>query len=445
MTPFGHLQVGHRLFDASVAVLDIRPLTDLMSEERNMTRVTLAAVLGLLILCQVTCVRESPPTSNTDDVVAVVEGNNQFATDLFAHLQKGRTDNLICSPYSISAALAMTSAGANGETEKQMADVLRLSLPESRLHSAFAALQQRLTSGDKKDGYQLLVANRLWGQQGYHFLSQFLQRTRAGYGAELAQVNFSQADAARQTINRWTEERTDHKIKNLIPSGGLTPDTRLVLTNAVYFNGKWMHEFERTSTTDAPFHVSPDQQVTVPTMQQSHSFRYVAADGLQILQLPYGQSKGASMLVLLPDVTDGLGELQKRLTNENLEKWSKTLAATSLTVYLPKFTVTAEFQLRDVLESMGMTLAFDPERADLSGISTQDRLFISAVIHKAFVDVNEEGTEAAAATEVSPSMSTMTEEPVVFRADHPFVFVIRDDRTDSILFLGQVLNPKSEN
>jgi serpin B len=318
-------------------------------------------------------------------------------------------------------------------------------VPESKLHSTFAALQQFLVSSDKKDGYQVRVANRLWGQQGYHFLPQFLEVTRAQYGAELAPVDFSQANAARQTINGWTEEQTEHKIKNLIPSGGLSADTRLVLTNTVYFNANWMHKFDKSETTAAPFHISADQKVTVPMMQQCRLFRYAAADGLQILELPYGQSRSLSMLVLLPDSAEGLADLQKRLTDDNVQKWCESFTAETVEVHLPKFKLTAEFRLTDVLASMGMTLAFDSARADFSGISTVEPLFISAVIHKAYVDVNEDGTEAAAATAVvvGPTARPATAEPVVFRADHPFVFIIRDDRTNSILFLGQVLNPKA--
>ena len=304
-----------------------------------------------------------------------------------------------------------------------------------------------MDSGDKKHGCDVRIANRLWGQQGLHFAPAYLQLTWTDYGAELAQVNFSQTEAARTTINRWVEEQTENKIQNLIPSGGLDANTRLVLTNAIYFKASWSHRFEKMSTTDAPFHISAAQQVAVPMMHQSHSFRYSAADNLQIVELPYGTQGQLSMLVLLPRQIEGLVDLQKRLTGDNLRKWTNRLEAKPVEVSLPRFKVTAQFQLNTVLESMGMTLAFDSKRADFSGISSDGQLFISAIFHKAFVDVNEEGTEAAAATGVTmkPSAMRVSDPPIVFRADHPFVFVIRDNRTESILFVGQVVNLKATN
>ena len=218
-----------------------------------------------------------------------------------------------------------------------------------------------------------------------------------------------------------------------------------MLTNAIYFKARWTHEFSKSATTDAPFHISDSQQITVPMMHQTHRLRYGASDDLQVLELPYAQDGSLSMLILLPKKIDGLADLEKRLTSENLQKWSAGLQSRPVKVHLPKFKMTSEFSLKDVLESMGMPLAFS-DKADFSRMSTEEQLFISAVIHKAFVDVNEEGTEAAAATAIvmrATAAFPAPEEPVEFRADHPFVFLIRDNRTQSILFLGSLVNPKT--
>ena len=389
--------------------------------------------------------REPTRMEIADDVMALAKGDNEFATDLYARLRSDKPSNLFFSPYSISTALAMTYAGAAGRTETEMAKVLRFAMPEAKLHPAFNALRKLLAPSDKTPGFQLRVANRLWGQTGFQFQPEFLQVTKESYGAEFGQLDFKQTEAARKTINSWVGEQTDHKIQDLLAPGVLDESTRLVLTNAIYFKARWTNEFSKAATTDAPFHLSSSQQIAVPTMQQKRRLSYGTADGLQLLELPYAEGGSLSMLILLPQEIDGLSDLERNLTSENLQKWSSGLRSRPVEVHLPKFTMTSEFSLKEVLESMGMSLAFSA-RADFSGMSTQEQLFISAVIHKAFVDVNEEGTEAAAATAIvmrAMGMRAHPEEPVVFRADHPFVFLIRENRTQSILFLGRVVNPKS--
>jgi serpin B len=374
---------------------------------------------------------------------AVVDGNNRFATGLYARLKDKTSGNLFFSPYSISTALAMTYAGAAGETQKQMAEVLHITVPESELHQAMARLRENLLA-DKKKGYQLRVANRLWGQKGYEFLPEFLQTTRKDYGAELGVLDFAQAtETARREINGWVEKQTEHKIKDLLPPGTLDAMTRLVLTNAIYFKGNWQEQFEKDATEDAPFHVSADKDVVVPMMHQTERFGYRAADALQVLEMPYAKGE-LSMIVLLPKETEGLPRLEKKLTQANLQEWTQGLRRQKVIVYLPRFKMTSQFGLTDTLQAMGMRLAFEPGKADFSGMSRSEELFISAVIHKAFVDVNEEGTEAAAATGVAiaATAAPLQEEPPVFRADRPFVFLIRDNRTGSIVFMGRVTNPK---
>lgn len=380
----------------------------------------------------------------TTDERAVAQGCNEFATDLYARLRSEKADNLFFSPYSVSVALAMTYAGAEGQTEAQMAKVLHFALPEAKLHTGFNKIQKRLTSNGEAPVFQLRVANRLWGQKDFHFLSPFLQVTSKNYGAELGLVDFKQTEQARKTINSWVEEKTDDKIQDLLGAGVLDASTRLVLTNAIYFKARWEHEFSKSATADAPFRLAGRHEVMVPMMHQQHRFRYGESGGVQVLELPYADDGSLSMLVLLPKKIDGLSDLEKTLTSENLQKWSAGLKSRLANVYLPKFKVTSQFELGDVLSSMGMSLAFS-DKADLSGMSTQEQLYFSAVIHKAFVDVNEEGTEAAAATAVALRAAAelpRPEEPIEFRADHPFVFLIRDNRTDAVLFLGRLVNPK---
>jgi serpin B len=373
---------------------------------------------------------------------SVVEGNTRFALDLYGRL-RSQPGNLFFSPASVSTALAMTYAGARGETAEQMARTLHLPSGDARLHDAIAALRQQLAPKGDKPGYRLSIANRLWGQQGYHFLPDFLALTRDYYGAALAEVDFAnQPERARTTINRWVEQQTEERIKDLVPDGVLTPLTRLVLTNAVYFKGDWSLPFLKALTKEEDFHVTSDKTTRVPIMYQSDDFRFAAANGLKALELSYGHGD-LSALVLLPDQVDGLAALEERLNDANLRQCTADLQKRKVNVFLPRFKFTYELSLSKVLQEMGMLLAFDASRADFSGMSSQDSLFISEVLHKAFVDVNEEGTEAAAATAVAISIKSAVSphEPAVFRADHPFLFLIVDNRTKSILFMGRVVNP----
>jgi serpin B len=374
----------------------------------------------------------------TDDVRAVARSNNEFAFDLYRRL-RDQEGNLFFSPASIETALAMTYAGAEGETERQMAKVLHFDLDEQRLHDAFGTLSEILNARER--GYRLNMANRLWGQAGFEFRQDYLSLTRQRYGAELAQVDFvRQAEQARQTINAWVEEQTNGKIVDLIPSEALGPLTRLVLTNAIYFKGTWAKEFSKKATQEAPFHLSEKRQVQAALMSQKGNFRYAEADGVQLLELPYA-GDDLSMLVLLPKKIEGLADLEPNLTAENLSRWSEGLRKREVQLFLPRFKLTSQFRLGEVLAAMGMKQAFGPA-ADFSGMSPSDDLMISEVVHKAFVDVNEEGTEAAAATGVIVRVTAaLPHEPVVFRADHPFVFAIRDNRSGAILFLGRVSEP----
>jgi serpin B len=372
----------------------------------------------------------------------VVEGNNRFALDLYGHL-RGQPGNLFFSPNSISTALAMTYAGARGETEAQMARTLHFGGDPEAVHQDFRGLIEALRPGEGKAPYRLSVANRLWGQQGYHFLPDFLAITRESYHAELASVDFSgDTEAARDRINRWVAQQTEDKIRDLVPPGVLTPLTRLVLTNAIYFKGDWSRPFAKQATKDEDFNVSGDKTTRVPMMRKQDDFRLGEGDGLKVLELPYGGGDLAALFVL-PDAIDGLSAVEGGLSPETLQRWRASLSRQKVDVFLPRFKLTSTFSLAEALAAMGMPLAFDFNRADFSGISTQEKLYISAVLHKAYVDVNEKGTEAAAATAVAIAARAVQRPrpPAVFRADHPFLFLIVDNRTQSILFMGRVVNP----
>jgi len=374
----------------------------------------------------------------------VAQDNNKFAFDLYSQV-KQKEGNLFLSPFSISTALAMTYAGARGNTETQMADTLYFSLSQERLHPAFLTLMQGLRADSARSGYELSIANALWGQGGYKFHGAFIDITKNYYEAGFKEVDFvKNTEAARQTINQWIEAKTKDKIKELIKPGVLTEFTRLVLTNAIYFKGKWISQFKKESTKPEPFELISGDKVQVSMMNQTKEFNYSENENIQILEMPYDGNK-LSMVILLPKEKKGIRELENLLKAENLKTWLSTLRKREVIVSLPKFKMTSEFLLNEALKALGMTDAFDRTSADFTGMTPDPvGLYISEVIHKAFVDVNEEGTEAAAATAVDMTLKAamMLESKPVFRADHPFVFIIRDKSSDSILFIGRVMDPR---
>ena len=378
------------------------------------------------------------PSNSSDEVNPVVQGNNAFALNLYSQLrpQKG---NLFFSPYSLSTALAMTYAGAKGQTATEMAQVLHFNVEPESLHSAFATNLAKLNA-NQQQGYQLSIANRLWGQKGYKFLDPFLKTTQNYYGARLETVDFADAtEASRQTINTWVAQKTQDKIQDIIPKDVLLPTAKLVLTNAIYFKGNWSNSFDPTLTKEEPFLVTANEQINVPIMHRSQTgVAYADLAQLQLLSLPYSESN-LSMVILLPKKVDGLAELEQQLTPDNLKKWLSSMReGRQVDVSLPKFKVTSAFEMKKELSELGMKSAFSDQEADFSGMDGKKDLYISAVIHKAFVDVNEKGTEAAAATGVE--MVTRSTSPK-FQANHPFLFLIRDNESGSILFIGRVLNP----
>ena len=373
------------------------------------------------------------------DTQNLVEGNSTFTFDLYKKLseQKG---NLFFSPYSISTALALTYAGARGVTAKQMAGVFSFKEDQDQLHAAFAQLQKELNAEQEKGDVQLNIANALWVEKNYSFLKGFLDLTNKHYKASLNHVDFINAfEQARKQINKWVEEKTNNKIRDLIPPGIINTLTRLVLTNAIYFKGNWESQFKESQTREGTFWLTSDQSVKVPLMHQQGDFRYGETEFLQLLELPYA-GNNLSMVVLLTNEVDGLPALEAILTEDTVASWLKPLKKREVRVFLPKFKMTSQFSLATTLGAMGMPDAFT-HKADFSGMTGNKELFISAIIHKAFVNVNEEGTEAAAATAITMRMTAVATPPPEFRADHPFLFLIRHNPSGSILFLGRVMNP----
>jgi len=383
------------------------------------------------------------PTDSTaaNDVESLAGGNTAFALDLYARL-KSADGNLFFSPYSISTCLATTYAGAQGDTAAQMAQTLHFDTNQNQLAASFGELQKQLNDEQEKTGIELSIANGLWGQKDYPFLPAFLDIAEQSYGAHLKQIDFHiHADAARTEINDWVDHKTKGEITGLIQPGVLGPATRLVLVNAIYFKGSWERKFDKLSTTQAPFTVAPKQKPEVPLMNLTADFKYAEVEGLQLLELPYAGGD-LSMVVLLPGDIDGLKGVEDLLNAQTLDRWLAQASEQKVAVFLPKFKLAAQFSLATPLAEMGMTDAFSPN-ANFSGMDGERDLCISAVVHKAFVDVDEEGTEAAAATgAVMKSMAVMLPRLTpTFRADHPFVFLIRDNHSGSILFLGRLRKP----
>ena len=372
----------------------------------------------------------------------VVQGNTAFALDLYGQF-KASPGNLFFSPYSISTALAMTYAGARGNTEKQMAQVLHFDGEQGEISSAFGELQRQLSEASKGQGIELNIANALWAQKGHPFLPAFLDTAGSGYQANVNQVDFTTAaESAREEINRWVAKETKDKIPDILPPGSLDGMTRLVLANAIYFKGTWLKQFEKAKTVTQPFHVSADREVQAPLMTHVDEVGYMEEPDFQAVELPYIGGELA-MLVILPRKSDGCGSLESKLSPELLSRSLSLMKKQRVEIFLPRFKLESGFNLNDTLARMGMADAFG-NKADFSGMDGSRRLCISAVFHKAWGEVNEEGTEAAAATAVGMALTAYRptpQPPPVFRADHPFIFFIRDTRSGSILFMGRLAQP----
>jgi serpin B len=394
------------------------------------------AALGSLVLMAWGRGAGAPPS----DAEQAVRGVNAFGMDLYAKLGRQRT-NTFFSPASISSALGMTYAGARGSTADEMAAILHFPPGQQGLHTSLGALLHNLGGAGQKRGYQLSIANALWAQQGYSFLPDYLERTRLNYQAGLNEVDFASApESARNTINAWVEKHTQEKIKDLLPRGAVDSESRLVLTNAIYFKGTWAAPFNKRPTGPAPFQISTEKNASVPLMHQTGTFGYLDGGTFQALELQY-EGNELAMVVFLPKQVDGLAAFETQLSSDQLASWIGKLRGEEVQVSLPRFKMSCEFSLKDTLSALGMPMAFSP-RADFSGMDVKKDLFLSEVFHKAYVDVNEEGTEAAAATGAVMARVRAVRNTVTFRADHPFVFLIRERRSGAILFLGRLEDPQ---
>jgi serpin B len=389
--------------------------------------------------------RIADPAVPADDLSALVQGNNAFALDLY-HSLRSDDGNLAFSPYSLSVALAMPYAGARGQTEIQMAQALHYTLPQDRLHPAFNRLDQDLMkeaqpTSDSEQPLQLKIANGVWAEQTFSFLQDYLDLIARDYGAGIQLADFvNHSDAVRQQINGWVSDRTDDKIKNLIPAGALDPMTKMVLVNALYFKADWQEPFDPEDTGDAPFNLLDGTQVQSRQMSnQLFGVPYAPGDGFQAVEIAY-QGNAAAMDILVPD-SGHFQDFEASFDSQKLDSLLTSMRPTTLKLALPKFTFRSNLDLGDKLALLGMPDALNPDRADFSGMTGNPDLYIMKVLHQAFVAVDEKGTEAAAATSVIMGPTSALLPPQELIVDRPFIFVIRDLQSGQILFIGRVLDP----
>ena len=395
--------------------------------------------------------RLTSPDLAPSDIRDLVAGNSAFAFDLYQVLS-AEDGNLFYSPYSISLALAMTYAGARGETEQQMANTLQFILSQDRLHSSFNGLDIELAGrgegaeGTDEEGFRLNIVNALWGQEDFEFLPEFLDLVAENYGAGLKLLDFvNAAEDSRIVINDWVSEQTEGRIEDLIPQDVIHDMTRLVLTNAIFFNAAWLNPFTESHLTDGPLHLLDGSEVMVPMMRRTAGFGLAKGDGYQAVELPYDGDE-LSMVILLPD-TGQFEVFESSLDADHVDTITKDLAPKQVALTMPKFEFESNFSLANTLGAMGMPVAFisslgpcTPETADFSGMTGTCELFITEIVHKAFVSVDEAGTEAAAATAVVLGIESL---PPSVTIDRPFVFLIRDIETGAILFVGRVADPSA--
>ena len=372
----------------------------------------------------------------------VIEANNRFAINLYSQY-KSEEGNIFFSPFSISTAMAMVYEGAEGKTAKEIKSVFGFPKYDNSRRNQYSNLLSEINKKDKE--YALKTANALWAEQDFHFLDEYLTTVEKYYGGKTTNLDFkNEWEASRLIINNWVEDKTNDKIKDLLPEGVINPGTRLVLTNAIYFKAKWLTQFDADKTSDEYFRVNPDKSIKVPMMQptsQKSTFNYTQNKDLQILEMPYA-GEDLSMLILLP-LDDDIEALENSFTIEKLTEWKKSLRKRRVNIYIPKFKFETKYFMIYTLSNLGMPTAFT-NSADFSGMTGTKDLKIDKVIHQAFIEVNEEGTEAAAATGVVMGIKTSLRPPTpIFKADHPFIFIIQHNETGNILFMGRVSNPKN--
>lgn len=375
-----------------------------------------------------------------EETKEAVQGNNQFSLELFSNIMKKEKGNVFLSPFSISSAFAMVYEGASGKTADEIGFAFHFQEESSKRRESWKNLLDKIKR--KSKNYELFTANALWIHKDFKVLPAYSSTIEKYYKGEVSNLDFTGApEKSRQTINKWVEEKTNRKILNLFSPGSLNQLTRLVLTNAIYFKGEWLKQFDKEETKEEDFWVSKEKGVKVPMMRmkgQNARFNYAETEDLQILEMDY-KGRKLSMIVLLPK--KDIESLENSLTEENFRGWIEKLREERVDVYFPKFKLNKKYSLNEALPKMGVKSAFIPGKADFSKIDGTKELYIQIAVHQAFVEVNEEGTEAGGATGIGIGITAV---PIkkVFRVDHPFIFIIQEKENGSILFLGRVLNPK---
>ncbi|RLI99150.1 MAG: serpin family protein [Candidatus Aenigmatarchaeota archaeon] len=408
------------------------------------TILMISAVTAAAVLFLFPYQPDQPPQADDNGstplgIQKVVDANNQFAFELYSELNKAEDNNIFYSPYSISAALAITYEGAKGKTADEMISVFHF--PKNNiLRPNFAAIYNKINKNDKH--YKLSAGNTLWAQYDYPFLDEYMNLVEKFYGGKAANVDFvEETEKSRQTINTFIKEQTNNKIKELIPEGVLDKMTRLVLTNAIYFKGTWKLEFDKSDTSNQNFKITSTNIVKVPMMRMEPdktAFNYADIGELQILELPY-KGEDISMLILLP--SENLESIEPSLTSQKLKEYKNQMKKTKLAaIYIPKFEFDSKYFMKDTLSALGMPTAFS-FGADFSGMDGTLNLYIGKVIHQAYIKVDEKGTEAAAATAVVMYEKSAAMPKDIFRADRPFIFIIQEKETENILFMGRVTDP----
>jgi serpin B len=414
-----------------------------MTLERHLTRRSFLGIAGTFafgVLGASAGLAGGGDVGRPNDLKELASQNNRFAWELYQQV-RSEPGNLFLSPNSISTALAMTATGARGRTAEEMTKALHLDSDPGKYAPQFQQLQARLL--DQAKGYELRIANATWGQNAYPFLPEFIANVQKHFRAEARSLDFAgDSEGSRVTINRWVEEMTKDKIRDLIPSGMITGSTKLVLTNAIYFKGKWDTQFQKTATRPADFFPTSGEAFKVDTMHRTGHMAYAETDAVQLLELPYEKHQ-LTMVILLPKKKDGLAELEKSMTADQFDGLLRKRKSATVNVALPRSKTTASFKLGQTLQLMGMRSAFSDD-ADFSGMTGKPMLKIAEVVHKAFCEINEEGTEAAAATGVvmKELAAPRVDPPIEFKADHPYLYLIRDAQTGSLLFLGRMTDPR---
>lgn len=418
---FGFLPKTHLLLLLGISGLVLQPGCDKhSSEERNNAQVIQSAHSPIVGKALPRC--------------------DAFGIDLYQQLSR-QAGNLCFSPLSIQIALAMTGSGSEGVTEDEIAKTIRLDLRDKSVHQRMEDLQLHLAELTHSQSFDIRIANRLWGNDSFKFGNEFSKITRDHYSAAAKHLNFGETEKARNTINDWVAEKTEYRIAELLPEGSLSPTTQLVLTNALFFKGKWQLPFNEKRTREGSFFVRDDDSVNVELMRIKDEFRYGEFGDKKIIQLPYGEGE-LSMFVLLPESPEAMQALESQLDLKKLKEWTSQLERQRVDVTLPKFKVRSDAKLVAALQAIGIQSAFDAEKADFSGITDSSGLSISDVIHQSEIEVSESGTEASAATAVLMNLpSAANSKTREFRADHPFIFIIGDPKKDVILFMGRLNNP----